>query len=73
MFRYKRSNQYPLSNVSNLKEKKCMWVLNTCYDVKSNCESITANGDILKCLWLKENTTKNVIGRCANGVYLNNF
>jgi hypothetical protein len=83
----KRSNQCPLSNVNNLKEKKCIWVLNTCYDVKSTCESITANGDvceiegaaietnenILKCLWLKENTTKNVVGRCTNKVYSNNF
>jgi hypothetical protein len=84
----KRSNQCPLSNVNNLKEKKCIWALNTCYDVKSTCESITANedvcetngaavnsssGDTLKCLWLEENTTEKVIGRCANEVYLKIF
>jgi hypothetical protein len=83
----KRLDQCPLSNVNNLKEKKCIWVLNTCYDVKSTCESVTANEDVcetkgvaietngntLKCLWLKENTTKNATGKCTNEVYSNNF
>jgi hypothetical protein len=83
----KRSNQCPLSDVNNLKEKKCIWVLNRCYDVKSTCESITvggdiceangaavtSNGDTLKCSWLEENTTKNITGRCTNEVYLRNI
>jgi hypothetical protein len=83
----KRSNQCPLSNINNLKESKCVWVVNTCYDVKSDCESITANedacetegaaietnGDMLKCLWLKQNTTKNIVAKCINKVYSNPF
>jgi hypothetical protein len=58
--------------------------LNTCYDVKNTCGSITTNGDvcktegavietnenILKCLWLKEKTTKDVV---RNKVYSNDF
>jgi hypothetical protein len=80
----KRPSQCALSNVDNLKEKKCIWVLNTCYNVMTTCESITVNGDVcetngsavsssgetLKCLWLEENTTEDVIGRCTNEVYL---
>jgi hypothetical protein len=79
----KRSSQCPLSSVDNLKEKKCIWILNKCYDVKNTCESITdeeiceaegsaieTNGNTLNCLWLKENETKNINGRCVNEVCL---
>jgi hypothetical protein len=36
----RRSNQCPLSDVINLLEKKCIWVLNICYDVKNTWECI---------------------------------
>jgi hypothetical protein len=35
--------------------------------------AVETNRDILKCLWLKENTIKNIVGRCKNEVYLNDF
>jgi hypothetical protein len=74
----KRSNQCPLSDVINLLEKKCVWALNMCYDVKNTCESIrnrdvcqtegaavATSEKILNCLWLEENITRNTGARCA--------
>jgi hypothetical protein len=63
----KRSDQCPSSNVNSLKEKKCIWALNACYDVKNTCESITENRDVcetsgaavgtnggISCVWGKD-------------------
>jgi hypothetical protein len=78
----KRSYQCPLSGISKLENNKCIWVLDMCYDVKDTCKSVInkdicesegvargTNG-ILNCLWLKENTTRNVSGKCENQVRL---